>query len=62
MKNKNQYTPPTVKVVAFKVEDIFLSRGISLTSPEPVDNYNDNNIQNWSNGGSLFGQSNDWDN
>ena len=62
MNNKKQYNAPTVTVVAFKVEDIFQSRGIRLTHDEPVDGFNDNNIQNWTDGGSLFGESNNWNN
>ena len=60
MNNKKQYNAPAVTVVAFKVEDIFQSRGIRLTLDEPINGFNDNNIQNWTNGESLFGQSNDW--
>ncbi len=61
MKTKIQYTAPTVKVVAFKVEDIFQSRGINLIhTPAPDDDYNANSMQNWTDGGGIFGQSNDW--
>ena len=62
MKTKIQYTAPTVKVVAFKVEDLFQSRGVNLINPVPDDYYNDNSVQNWANGGGIFGQSNDWNN
>ncbi len=60
MKTKIQYSAPKVTVVAFKVEDIFQSRGIRLTLEEPINGFNDNNMQNWTDGGGIFGQSNEW--
>lgn len=59
MNNKKQYTVPVIKVVTFKVEDIFQSNGIKLSAIEEM-GYNDKGMQDWTEGQSLF--DNGWDN
>ena len=53
MMTKKQYTNPTVKVVAFKVEGGFQAYRLSHSVIEG-DMFNSNNQENWSPGGSLF--------
>ena len=62
MKTHHSYITPTVSVVSFRVEEAFQS--FIKLSHTPMDNdaYNAQNQQNWSEGGSLFGSANDWDN
>lgn len=49
MKTKKQYTAPTLKVVAFKVEDTFTSP-LGLGPGIIESGYNDKGMQNWNTG------------
>lgn len=53
MKTKKQYPKPTVKVVAFKVEDGYTSYKLTHSIIDG-DLFNSNNQENWTSGGSLF--------
>ncbi|MBR3488331.1 MAG: hypothetical protein IKH33_03335 [Bacteroidales bacterium] len=49
MKTKKQYTTPIVKVVAFKVEEVFQSP-LRLGPNPDVSGYNDKGMQTWNTG------------
>lgn len=54
METKRQYTTPTLKVVAFKVEDGFQSIDYSMrlstsTPPDAGSPFNGQNQENWNN-------------
>ena len=64
MKTKKQYTTPTLKVVAFKVEEGFQSIQYSMslqsTSTPPAESdFNSQNQERWGTGQDVFG-GNDW--
>lgn len=62
MKENKQYAAPVVKVVVFQIEQGFeVSSGdLRLSQNNEIEDYNDQNQENWTEDNTLFGGSG-WD-
>ena len=62
MKENKQYAAPVVKVVVFQIEQGFegSSGDLRLSQNDEIEDYNDQNQENWTEDNTLFGGSG-WD-